>query len=97
MRRKRYRELVEQWDSIFHQGSFPLLLRKRIREFNYYKYTNPTGTLPDYAREKLSKELLREITANVYKQSLTSLPFSRQLVHKDHACTTELALAMRPK
>jgi CRP-like cAMP-binding protein len=97
MRRKRYRELVEQWDSIFHQASFPPLLRKRIREFNYYKYTNPTGTLPDYARAKLSKELLREITANVYKQSLTSLPFFRQLVHKDHACATELALALRAK
>jgi len=97
MRRKRYRDLCEQWDSIFHQGSFPALLRKRIREFNHYKYTSPTSSLPEFAQEKLSKGLLREITACVYKESLTSLPFFRQLVYADHACATELALMLRHK
>lgn len=95
MRRKRYRELCEQWDSIFHQGSFPPVLRKRIREFNYYKYIHPAGILSEYVKEKLSKELLREITAHVYKDSLTSLPFFRQVVYADHACATELALSLR--
>ena len=97
MRKKRFRELCEQWDFTFHESSFPPLLRGRIREFNYYKYTTPTSSLPDFARERLSKELLREITACVYKESLTSLPFFRQLVYADQACETELALALRPK
>jgi len=97
MRKKRYGELGEQWDFIFHSGAFPPLLRRRIREFNHYKYLNPTSALPDFARERLSKELLREITACVYKESLTSHPFFRKLVYADHACATELALALRPK
>ena len=97
MRRKRYRENCEQWDFIFHQCDFPALLRKRIRDFNLYKYTYPTGALPKFAIGGLSKELLREITQHVHQSSLSSLPFFRKLVQADHHCSTELALALNPK
>ena len=97
MRRKRYRELCEQWDFIFHQSNFPPLLRKRIRDFNLYKYSYPTGAIPKFAIGGLSKELLREITRHVHQESLTSLPLFRQLVQADQHCATELALSLSPK
>ena len=95
IRKMRYRELSQEWDGIFHQNMFPYMLRKRIRDFNQYKYLHPTNTLPGYAQERLPSGILRELTAHVYKDSFTSLPLFRNAVYADQSLATELALSLQ--
>lgn len=95
IRKMRYNEMCEDWEDYFHKRMFPYMLRKRIRDFNQYKYLNPTSTLPVYAQERLSSGILRELTAHVYKDSFTSLPLFRSVVYADQSLATELALSLQ--
>lgn len=93
VRHMRYKESMEHWENFMHREKVHPDLVTRIRSYKRYLYQHPIAKLPDFARQGLSKTLLRDITAHLYREVLHSLPMFKGL---DEACITELALALQP-
>ena len=92
-RASKHKEKMEVWDAFMHSENLPLEMRQRIRNFSNKLFRSPLSKLPDFAREELSKTLLRDITAHTFKKALHAVPMFKGL---DEQCLTELALALQP-
>jgi CRP-like cAMP-binding protein len=82
---------AEYWEDVFHRADFSVSLRKRIRSYHEYLLQNRVSKLPDWAQSTLSKDLLRDVTAHIYSETISSLPMFKSM---PAAARTELALEL---
>ena len=92
-RLQRFRESMQIWEEFMHREKLPADLRQRIRKHKMILHGHPVAQLPEMARNNMSKTLLRDVTAHLYRGALHSLPMFKGL---DEQTLTELALALQP-
>ena len=64
---------------------------KAHRSYHEYLLQNRVSKLPDWAQSTLSKDLLRDVTAHIYSETISSLPMFKSM---PAAARTELALEL---
>uniref|UniRef100_A0A7S4U7Y4 Cyclic nucleotide-binding domain-containing protein n=1 Tax=Guillardia theta TaxID=55529 RepID=A0A7S4U7Y4_GUITH len=92
-RQLRYKESMAVWEDFMHRENLPTYLRQKIRAYKNYKYTKPLASLPEFAKEELSRTMLREIVSAVYSEHLKSFKMFKGLPEQS---LMELALVLKP-
>ena len=92
-RKGTYRDIMTELEDFIHREKLAPTLAERLRSYWTYKYNHPMSSLPQFAKENLSKSLLKDITAHIYRKILQRLPLFKRL---DDFVITDLALALNP-
>ena len=92
-RKATYREIMTELEDFIHREKLAPTLSERLRSYWTYKFNHPMSSLPQFAKENLSKSLLKDITAHIYRNILQRLPLFKRL---DDFVITDLALALNP-
>ena len=92
-RQLRYKESMAVWEDFMHRENLPTYLRQKIRAYKNYRYTKPLASLPEFAKEELSRTMLREIVSAVYSEHLKSFKMFKGLPEQS---LMELALVLKP-
>jgi len=93
LRHMRYKKAAETWEEFFFREGLPRTLCNEIRTYNAALYTKQVRQLPVMARAEMSSSLLRDVTAHLYRATLSQMPTFKKL---SEASLTALSLALEP-
>jgi len=86
-RKRRHDQRMQSWETFFWREKVPSRLANEIRTYEETVHKKNVTMLPDYARHQMSKTLLRNVTAYLYRHVLNRLPVFKGI---DGACLTEV-------